>query len=303
MPRLLLPFLLVLLLGAAAPAGAQVISATKTDPAERPDDPGRDIESIQSSYDPAGTWTVHARFYGPPSTETRALLRAFLGVRAAGGACEGTSPATLIAVWTGPEDRGGKGFTDNLSFDVTKTFDTDGRGFTATFSDPRLTDRGACGVVTTSLSRNEPFDGVGAFEFAGAPTEPAPPRPGAGDPGTGPSVPGGPSTDTTPPSARLTVLRDAKSARRGVVRVNLLAATEPVSAAVTVRDPGRRTVARRTRPLAPNQMVTLKLRLDARALRRLRRTGRLRVEVLVLLTDAAGHTAAIGDRTTLRYRR
>ena len=293
----LLPLLIALLIGAAAPAQAQVISGTESDPAERPGDPGRDIESVTSTYDPAGTWTVAVRFYGAPTAETSALLRSFLGVRAQDGACQGASPAILVAVWTDPADRGGKGFVDNHSFDVVKMPDEDGRGFTVTFSDPRLAQRGACGVITTSLSRNEPFDSVGAFEFAGAPARPADPPPPA------PGESGRPGADRVPPTARMRILRDPKAARRGLVRVSVLAASEPLVASATLYGPGGRLLSRQGNALRPGQELRLTLPLSRRALRQLRRRGRLAVEVVTLLADPAGNQDLVRSRATLRHRR
>ena len=292
MPRLILPVLTALLLVAAAPASAQVLSGSREDAAERPADPGRDIQSIASTYDPAGTWTVHARFYGAPTAETSALLRVFLGERAPDGACVESSPAsTLMAVYTDPADRGGKGFVDNMSVNVVKTLDADGRGFTVAFTDERLAGRPVCGVVTTSLSRKEPFDSVGAFEFPGAPAGPASPPPGQE-----------PVADTTPPSARLTIVRDPRAARRGVVRASLVAATEPVTVRATLYGPAG-ALTRRTLSLSPGQELRLSLPLGRRALKRLRSVGRLPVRVVAVLQDAAGNAATVRASAVLRHRR
>ena len=288
MARLLLPLLTALLI--ATPAHAQVLTAAKDDPAERADDPGRDIRSISSSYDPAGTWAATVRFYGAPTAETSALLRVFLATRAEDGSCQGSSPAILMAAYTDPADRGGKGFVDNMSVDLVKATDEDGHGFTLTFADSRLAQRGVCGIDSVTLSRKEPFDRVGAFEFPGALSQPPPPGPA-------------PSTDTTPPTARMNVLRDRKAARRGIVRVSVLAASEPLLARATLYGPGGVVQARHGRPLGPNQMVTLTLRLRARQLERLKRTGRLPVEVVTMLTDDAGNHARLRQKATLRYKR
>jgi hypothetical protein len=288
MARILLPLLTALLL--AAPADAQVLSGVKDDPAERVDDPGRDIQSISSTYDPDGIWTARARFYGAPTAETSALMRVFLGTLAEDGSCRQNEPAILMAAYTDPADRGGKGFVDNMSVNLVKTNDEDGRGFTLTFSDSRLAQRGVCGIDSVTLSRREPFDRVGAFQFPGAPSEPPPPPPA-------------PNTDTTAPTATMRVLRDPKAARRGIVRISVLAASEHILARATLYGTGGEVQSRQAKPLAPNQMVTLTLRLRARQLRQLRRTGRLPVEVVALLVDDAGNQAHLRKRTTLRYRR
>lgn len=287
----LLPLLTALfLIFAAAPASAQVLSASQDDPAERPDDPGRDIQSIASTYDPAGTWTVHARFHGAPAAETSALLRVFLGVRAQDGTCQEPSPAILLAAYTDPADRGGKGFVDNMSVNLVKTTDDDGRGITVTFTDQRLANRGVCGIASTTLSRNEGFDRVGAFAFPGAPTEPAP------------APPADAAGDTTPPGARIRVLRDPKSARRGIVRVSLVAVTEPAHATVVLHGPGGM-IARAAGPVAPGQDVRFALELGKRQLKRLKRKGRLAVRVETVLQDAAGNESTLGAAATLRARR
>ena len=276
---------MALFLGAVAPASAQVLSASQDDPAERPDDPGRDIQSIASTYDPAGTWTVHARFHGAPAAETSALLRVFLGVRAQDGTCQEPMPAILLAAYTDPADRGGKGFVDNMSVNLVKTADEDGRGFTVTFTDQRLAGRGVCGIASTTLSRKESFDRVSAFAFPGAPAEPAPTAPGDG------------AGDTTPPAAQMRILRDPKSARRGIVRVSLVAASETANATVTLF--GRRAV----KPVAPGQDVRFALKLGKTQLKQLKRTGKLAVRVETVLEDAAGNRATLRAAVTLRYKR
>ena len=290
MARLLLPLLAALALGAAAPAHAQVLSGSVNDPAERPSDPGRDLQSISSTYDPAGTWTVAARFYGAPTAETSALMRVYLATRAEDGTCKDNDPSILMAAYTDPADKGGKGMADRMSADIVKTVDEDGRGFTLTFTDSRLAQRGVCGIDHTTLSRKESFDRVSGFEFPGAP-EQAPPA--------GPTE----STDTTPPAARMMVLRDPKAARKGLVRVALLAATESMTARATLYGPGGTVQARLGKPLAPNQMVRLTLRLRATQLKRLKRTGRLGIEVVTLLVDGAGNQADVRQKATLRYKR
>lgn len=287
MPRLLLPVLAAFLLGAAAPASAQVLSGAKEDPAERAGDPGRDIQSVSSSFDPAGTWSVAVRFYGVPTVETKALMRAHLAERQADGTCAKPSNLPiLIAAWSNPEDKGGIGTMEGRSTNLVKHVDADQKGFRIEFTDSRLAGRAVCGLDTTTLSYKQPFDSVPAFEFPGAPTEaPAPPPPGD------------PAADATAPTAQMRILTDAKSARRGIVRVSLLAATEPATA--TVRLFGRSAV----KQIAPGQDVRFALRLDRRRLQRLERKGRLAIRVVTLLRDAAGNTATLQAAATLRYRR
>lgn len=306
MRRMLLPLFLAtaLLGGATTPAAAQVLSATKDDPAERPDDPGRDIESISTSFDSAaGTWRVAARFYGVPTAETSALLRVNLAERLDDGSCAQPSTGNAVVLaYTDPADKGGQGLVNHMSVNLVKTVDADQKGFSFHFTDSRLAGRAACGIAHVTLSRRQPFDGVGAFEFPGAPTKPAPGTPEAPAPGTS-GPPGDPASDTTAPSAQLRIIRAPKDARRGVVRISILAATEKTSARATLYGPGNRVLARRGAEIVPGQDLRIALKLGERAHKRLKRTGRLPVRVVVALYDAAGNKAALSSSTTLRYKR
>ena len=285
----LIPLLITVFLAAAAPAPAQVLTGATNDPAEHPGDPGRDVQSLSSTFDPAGTWQIAVRFYGAPTAETSALLRVYLGERDAQGGCATGNFPVMIAAYTDPADKGGKGFVEAASVDVAKTVDADLRGFSVTFTDSRLANRAACAITGATLSRKEPFDRVGGFDFPGAPAAPA-------EPGTG-----APQADTAPPSAGLRILRDPRSAGRGIVRVSLVAATEPTTVRTTLYGPAG-LIGRATAGLAPGQELRQALRLG-RHLRRLERTGRLPVRVVTVLEDRAGNRTILRAKTTLRHRR
>src|SRR5688500_10016752 len=143
-PTLLLAALCAALV-VASPASAQVSGGTE-DPAERPADPGRDIQSVSSRYDPAGHWRIAVRFYAAPTVETSARLRVQLGGRAADGTCGSQYPNAAVSFWTSPEDRGGRASFETGSVHVVKQIDADGRGFYAEISDTRLAGRAACGL-------------------------------------------------------------------------------------------------------------------------------------------------------------
>jgi hypothetical protein len=292
---------LIAALALASPASAEVLSATKDDPAERPGDPGRDLRSLSTSYDSAGIWRVAVRFHGAPAAETTALLRLYLGERAADGTCEARYPNVALAVWTDPADKGGKVSFQDGSLNVVKNLDADLEGFSLEVDDHQLDSRAVCGLGTVTLSKGESFDSIPAFEFPGVPPGPAPGAPAQpGQPGQ-PAQPG--AADTTPPSARLMILRDPKAARRGVVRVAVLAATEKMLARATLYGPGDVVLSRRGRTIVPGQMLRLTLRLGPKRLAQLKRTGRLPIRVVTQLVDEAGNRTVLRQATTLRHKR
>jgi hypothetical protein len=303
MPRLTLLLTgLIAALTLASPASAQVLTADKQDAAERPADPGRDIQSFSTTYDPAGAWRVAVRFYGAPTAETTALLRVYLGERAADGQCESQYPNVGLAVWTDPADKGGKVSFGDGGTNVVKTIDEDQRGFTIELTDARLANRAVCGVGTITLSKKESFDSISAFEFAGAPAEPAPGTPSPG----GPLQPGAPAPQPgqpAAPKARVMILRDKKLAARGTVRVAVVAANQKMTARATLYGPGNVVLSRHGMAVAPGQMIRLTLKLGTKRLAQLKRTGRLQIRVVTqLITEANGKTI-VRNSATLRAKR
>jgi hypothetical protein len=304
MPRLTLILTgLIAALALASPASAEVLTATRADPAERAGDPGRDIQSFSTTYDPAGAWRVAVRFYGAPTADTSALLRVYLGERAADGSCESDYPNVGLAVWTDPADKGGKASFQDGSVNVVKTLDGDSQGFGVEIADARLAGRAVCGVGTVTLSRKEPFDSVPAFALTGASGQPAPGDPADPTQPGQPGQPAQPAADTTPPSARVMILRDPKAARRGIVRVAVLGASERMLARATLYGPGNVVLSRHGKTIDTGEMLRLTLTLGTKRLAQLKRTGRLPVRVVTQLVDQASNRTIVRSATTLRSKR
>ena len=167
---------------------------------------------------------------------------------------------------------------------------------------------GTC-VVTMSSARE-----VTATFGVDAET-PSTPPPSDGDPTTTdpepePEPDDSPETaDDTPPVAEIASNR-LRMRRRGFVRVRIDCGESPEDCLGVVRlrlrfpadasTAALRTVARKRFEIAAGDDKRVRLRLRRRARRYVRRVGRVRVRVVVVVEDAAGNTRTLRKRMTLR---
>jgi hypothetical protein len=129
----------------------------------------------------------------------------------------------------------------------------------------------------------------GAYEFQPLPCPPVPPpspSPPAGDGGGGPL----PTADTTAPTLTLKLVR--KQRLRGKRLTVKLQATIDEAGTIAVKAAGKRFTGR-FRKLAKRGTVTFKLGLSKAALRSLRRSHRLKLQLSVTATDVAGNRRAL----------
>jgi secreted trypsin-like serine protease len=120
------------------------------------------------------------------------------------------------------------------------------------------------------------------------------------------------TADETPPVARIASNR-LRMSRRGFVRVRIDCGDSPEDCLGVVRLRLRfpadataaalRTVASASFKIAAGDSKRVRLRLKRRARRLVRREGRVRVRVVVVVRDAAGNTRTLRDTLTLRAAR
>jgi len=295
---------LALAIVASASAQAPVLAGEVNDPADSSGAPGQDIARISASYDPeAGTWTEAIRFHGPLLGADNARFYSWLAACGSGTPSR-PAPPTLspagMQAWTDPADPSAGavvgGVVDGLLTQtsvpeaVTKRVSGDRRTLTLSLSHPLLVGRDICFVSPSRLSsRGTVYDRV-----APVPLEPQ---------AVIPSQPGdGPGADVVAPTATVAgalVLPSRRWPRLTIARIS-----EPVRGTVVLRGRKRRVIARaKFRAVAAGGTAKVALRVPPAVRRKTLRRGRLPVTIAVTLTDAAGNSATIARRGTLRRSR
>jgi len=173
------------------------------------------------------------------------------------------------------------------------------------------------GTCTVTMSQARTVSATFGVQQPAPTTPPPPPPPPPDEDSTTPEpdsdVDDPPATgDETPPVAEI-ASRRLRMNRRGFVRLRIDCRASPEDCLGVVRlrvrrraDAGTaalRTVARAAFEITAGEAKRVRLRLKPGARRRVRRQGRVRVRVVVVVEDAAGNARKLREKLTLRVRR